>query len=325
MRLIDKLHSGGVIVTYACSAACGHCLYKSSPRRDNSFMSPETAELIFAKIASLGCRCVHIGGGEPFLSPTKLAEVCHRAAASGVSIEYIETNASWAGTDGSKTRETIEKIMQAGVDTLLISISPFHNQFVPFAKTKALIAACRDAGMGVFPWISDFIGDISRLDTDKTHPLSEYEDVFGVDFVNSLPARYSVRMGGRAIHTYHHRMPTRTAREISYSNPGPCKEPFNTSHFHADLYGNYIPGSCAGMALALDNLGKEADDHSYPIFKIMTTGGISELLKLAKDTIAFDNNDTYLGKCHLCNDIRTALSKRNLFKNELQPAEFYSE
>jgi len=63
---VNALYSGaGIIVTYKCTAACLHCCYSSSPKRDGAYMSLETAEKIFALLNKAGCRAVHIGGGEP--------------------------------------------------------------------------------------------------------------------------------------------------------------------------------------------------------------------------------------------------------------------
>ena len=322
MRLIDKLNSGGVIVTYACSAACGHCLYKASPKRDKSYMDRAAAGKVFAKIASLGCRSVHIGGGEPFLKPQSLAEVCREAQANRVYIEYIETNASWAVNGEAETARVLGTMLDAGVQTLLISISPFHNEFIPFSRVKTLISACRSSGMSVFPWIAEFASDISRLDEKVAHSLDEYDEYFGEGYVNKLPSRYSVRMGGRATETFRGRLQCYAPDEIARKEPEPCREPFNVNHFHADLHGNYIPGLCAGMSLALEDLGANVDEGSYPLFSLMTTKGISGLLQLSSFPQVIKNSK-FLGKCHLCTEIRKQLHLKGSFCNELRPPEFY--
>lgn len=70
---IKSLNSGGVIVNYHCVSRCGHCLYNCGPHRGKHYLTAERAEEIFGRIAAMGCRSVHIGGGEPLLDPDGLA------------------------------------------------------------------------------------------------------------------------------------------------------------------------------------------------------------------------------------------------------------
>jgi len=42
------------------------------------------------------------------------------------------------------------QLIEAGVGTLLVSISPFHNAHVPYARVMGVIEACRRTGMQVF-------------------------------------------------------------------------------------------------------------------------------------------------------------------------------
>jgi hypothetical protein len=53
-----------------------------------------------------------------------------------------------------------------GLRTLLVAISPLHNEFIPFAKVTGVIAACRDVGIDVFPWVNDFVKDLIKFDRD---------------------------------------------------------------------------------------------------------------------------------------------------------------
>jgi len=58
-------------------------------------MDPATAEDHLRLVRSLGCRSVHIGGGEPLLRPDNLGEILEVTGRVGVSIEYVGTNSSW--------------------------------------------------------------------------------------------------------------------------------------------------------------------------------------------------------------------------------------
>ena len=91
---IKRLKSGGLITNYFCTSSCRHCLYNCSPQWEKRYVEPETVRKNFEVVRALGCRSVHIGGGEPLLRPDKLKRVLDIAAEVDVSVEYVETNSS---------------------------------------------------------------------------------------------------------------------------------------------------------------------------------------------------------------------------------------
>ena len=160
---INNLISGGLITNYYCTSQCRHCLYGCSPSWPKDYISSEQARDNIHSIRKLGCLSVHIGGGEPFLKPDKLLEVLEVADKESMGIDYIETNSSWY-QDEKQAGEILQEVKKRKVDTLLLSISPFHTEKIPFAKVRNLIEVCNNIGIQVFPWVQSFIGDISQLD-----------------------------------------------------------------------------------------------------------------------------------------------------------------
>ena len=171
---IEKLVAGGLITNYFCTSRCRHCLYNCSPAWKKKYMTSPAAEENLLVIRRLGCSAVHIGGGEPLLMPEKLSSVLEVASAVGVSVDYVETNSSWY-KDKDSAVALLSQLREKGLQTLLVSISPFHNEFIPFAKIKGVIDAARKTGMRIFPWIADFMGELSELDANARHSLAEYE------------------------------------------------------------------------------------------------------------------------------------------------------
>ena len=237
---VDHLASGGLISNYHCSSTCAHCLYNCSPSRERDYVSFEGATRILGKVKSLGCRSVHIGGGEPLLGHEKLIGGALKAAAKlGVAIEYVETNSSWFKSH-EQAEGILRKLMDNGVSTILVSISPFHNEYIPFKKLKGVVAAAHHCGMNLFPWIEDFYGDIDQFDDAKPHPLTEYAAHFGQSYVDALPSRYRLTRKGRALKTFAHLMP-QIPIETILGKSAPCRELDENWHFHVDCHGNYIP------------------------------------------------------------------------------------
>ena len=317
--------SGGIITNYFCTSSCGHCLYNCSPKWEKRYIDPETAANNLKTIRSLGCRSVHIGGGEPMLRPEGLAAVLEIAAELGMSVEYVETNSSWYKDDAS-AEVLLRDLRNQGLHTLLVSISPFHNEHIPFSKVKGVIEAAGRAGVGIFPWITDFIPDLSQLDADRTHSLAEFSDIFGQDYLLRVLDRYWIHMGGRALETYRPLMGQKSFDRIIDEAAATCYgELSNTSHFHIDLFGNYIPGLCSGLAIARQDLGKPLSDEIYPVLTTLVQSGIRGLVKMAEAYCGFSpQKDLYINKCDLCIEARTCMVQNDYHgSEELAPEGFY--
>jgi len=321
---ISHLRSGGIITNYHCSSSCRHCLYCSSPRWPKEYITPETTWKNLTTIRNLGCRSIHIGGGEPLLNPDCVAATLIAAAEAGVTVEYVETNSSWFHTLDVACA-TLERVAEAGLETLLVSISPFHNEHIPFLKVKGVCEACRRTGISVFPWISTFIDEIETFDDTTVHSLDEYRHCFGDDYIENLPRRYWIAPGGRALDTFGKFAVARSVSAIAAENRTGCVELAHTGHFHLDLFGNYVPGLCSGLAICRDDLGKPLDAGKYPIITNLFEGGIGAFVSWAIEYYGYSiHRGSYPSKCHLCNDIRRFLVvEKGLRLHELQPVGYY--
>jgi len=322
---IKKLRSGGLITNYFCTSSCKHCLYNCSPRWEKRYIDSNAAEKNLMTIRSLGCRSVHIGGGEPLLRPDKLGTVLENASETSVSVEYVETNSSWF-RDIESAKALLARLRQKGLQTLLVSISPFHNEQIPFSKVQGVIEAAKQVGVGVFPWITDFISDLSQFDPANSHSLDEYRHVYGDDYLMQILQRYWIHLGGRALETFRPWLGKKTFQHILDENPGGCAaELTDTSHFHVDLFGNYIPGLCSGLAIWKDDLGTPLSTEKYPILVNLYLNGIGGLFVFARENYGFSpQKNNYINKCDLCTEIRTHLIKNDYDQStELNPTEFY--
>ncbi|AEM74590.1 radical SAM protein [Caldicellulosiruptor acetigenus] len=319
---IERLFSGGVITNYYCSSACKHCLYNSSPSWKKEYMPEEMADKVFKTLKKFGVFSVHIGGGEPFLNFEGLKKVINKANENGIYIEYIETNASWVENE-DEVKRRLKELKNLGIETILVSISPFHNEYIPFKKVLRLIQLLNEVGIGIFPWIEGFANEIRRLNIDKTHSLSEYKDLFGENYIRHLPQRYYLTLNGRAIKTFEDYFPTKTADEI-IKNSLACFELYSKNHFHMDLFGNFIPNPCVGFRISIDDLGKELDTGKYFFVNLLYTQGVRGLFEYAKENYGYTPSKKFLNKCSLCFDIRRFLVlDKNIEAPDLGPREFY--
>lgn len=323
MTKINHLISGGLITNYYCTSRCRHCLYACSPTWEKKYISPDRAENNILKIKELGCKSIHIGGGEPLLNIEALIPVLNIIRDGGLNINYIETNSSWF-KNTEKDRKTLLLLKKHGVNTLLISISPFHNEFIPFKRVRGLIEACNKTGINVFPWIERFIADIIQFDETKSHNLEEYIKKFGDSYILNIPQKYWIEYKGRALNTYKKYFPVKSSKDLLKENNNPCNELFDTNHFHSDLFGNYIPGLCSGLSIEMGDLGENLQTDKYPFLSSLMEQGINGLFDIACEKYDFKTENKYVSKCDLCTDIREFLV--NILKidsPDLKPVDFY--
>ncbi len=203
-------------------------------------------------------------------------------------------------------------------------MSPFHNEHIPFDRVKGVMEACKETGINIFPWISEFYPEIDAFDDSTTHTLSEYEEKYGENYLSRIPSRYWIHFGGRALKTFAEVYGTKNYRDIISANREGCRELLDVSHFHLDLYGYYIPGLCSGLAIRCDDLGSNLSAEDYPFLTALYGEGIAGLFGIATTKYGFKPSRDYLSKCDLCFEIRRYLViEKDLESKELQPRGIY--
>ena len=301
---IDRLQHGGIMTNYQCNAACRHCLYACSPERSGGYIRPQAAREICSQLREGGCASVHIGGGEPFLDIDGLVMLLQTARRAGITVEYVETNAFWA-SDESRAEKYLRALIDAGTDTLCISLDPFHAEYVPAALPVKLAEICRRVGFGYFLWKDSYRRLLSQLEAPhKAQTRAELERQLSKDYVLETAQGYGLSMGGRVLSIENEYSAPRPIAELIKR---PCRNLLSAGHFHVDLYGRYIPPGCTGIAIPLAEAIHGVPRGKYPAFDALVDGGVGELLNLAQK-LGFKAAETYTSSCALCFHIRRWLS-----------------
>ncbi len=325
-KVIPPLVSGGVMMSYHCSNACRHCLYRCSPKRPDEWMTLETAERVFSALAKEPMLdSIHLAGGEATLRFDHLVDTVRLAVDMGVPLSYVETNAGWCA-DREETRSKLTRLREAGLPAILVSASMFHNEFVPFAYTRNCVEIGREVfGYGgVIVWLPNMYEMLSKMPGEnETHGLREFCEFFGLEQWDSrLPRLYGVIPGGRAPEALQKCYTLRPAEAFRAER---CDgEIFSTTHFHIDLYGNLFTGFCAGLvAGTVDNLHPEITPESFPLLHTLVEKGPFGLMEMASRQYGFTPRDAgYASKCDLCYDVRKHMYEKGEFE-ELRPGDYY--
>ena len=318
---IHRLSSGGIIANYQCPAACGHCLYGCSPSAQPGFIDEAAAENVCETLRHMDCRSLHIGGGEPFLDVAGLVGLVKVIRGSGIKLDYIETNAAWITHDDAHNRRVLREVVNAGGDCIMVSADPFHIEFIPFWKPQKLLELMCGMGISHFVWQERYWPLLARLNPEMTYDGQALCDFFGCDLQQKCAAEYGMRFGGRALNLLR-KHGTKKAITVLQA---PCAELQNTSHFHVDFMGHYIPPGCTGMGILLEDLGEALDPAKYPVLSRLMEQGLDGLLQYAQDLGFVLDENGYVSKCELCFALRKYLVRHNTPTPDLTPASFYQQ
>ena len=305
MIIAGPLRHGGIIANYRCTAACRHCLYACSPARKEGYIDADTARTVCDTLRVSGCRSVHIGGGEPFLDVDGLIVLVRAVMDAGLTLDYVETNAYWA--DDNACSKILERLRQAGIQTLCISVDPFHAEYVPYGRPYRLAQLCERAGMDYFLWRNEFFPVLSRLDPKKKHTRAEMERVISPDYIRDTAVAYGVTYGGRAVNIELEAVPRQPIDKLVNSRS--CRRLISGDHFHVDLYGNFIPPGCTGVALPLADAVGGLPSGKYPVFEALYREGTTGLLRYATYKGFIPDSEGYPSACAMCFFVRRWLSQ----------------
>ena len=316
---IGLLGGGGLVLGYRCTSKCRHCLYGCGPHRRDGHGALLELEQLLDSLAVKGPHAhYHIGGGEPFLWPGLLEAAISGFGERGLYLDYVETNAMWA-KDEAFARAMLRRMVDVGLRSLLVSVSPFHAKHVPVIRTRTLARVAQETlPGGAFLWLPDFFPDLESAG-DGTLDLEQILARRGSGYARALTERYGLIAGGRAGRFLAAHGVGRPWAE--FDGPALCRQRLaDTSHFHVDLEGLYVPGLCAGIVLPLADVPGPVALDRYPILAALVVGGAAGLARLAMET-GFEPLRHYASACDLCTHARFHLASEDFA--ELGPAGFY--
>lgn len=313
-------YGSGVITNYVCTAACRHCMFGSSPDCPKEYITPETAGNLASLLAEAGTSSVHIGGGEPFMNFSALLVLIDALNRHGIGIDYIETNAFWA-KDDEIVRNRLWELTKRGVTTVMVSVDPFHIEYVPLWKALNLLRLLEDEGFDYFVWQERYLRRLMHLDHSRVYTHEELKEILGEDYVTDTAREYGLGMNGRALAIAGDIYPKRSADALALDQP--CRKIPEPHHCHFDLYGNAVPSGCPGLtADARDYLEAAISPEKYPVMARLLEGGTAALYEYAEACGFEPDEGGYPTKCAFCYAMRSYLVKHRPTR-DLSPVCFY--
>ncbi|MDY6854125.1 MAG: radical SAM protein [Thermodesulfobacteriota bacterium] len=328
--------SGGLMLSYRCSAECRHCMYACSPKWAGDWITedllakylPQLAKVIqpspYGRQYMNLSHGLHFSGGEPFMNFELLLKAVHISEALNIPSTFVETNCFWCKSD-DLTQDRLKALRGKGLKGIMISANPFYTEYVPFERTERCIRISQEVfGENVIVYQTDYYLMFKYLGV--TGKLS-IEDYLAVTQEKSIFDRVELFLMGRAANRLKDLYPSHASDRFLHMA---CQPGFLRSwHNHFDNYGNFMPGFCGGISLGswfeLDWLLLEGIDLSNrPVLKYLVNEDMRGLFHFAFDMGYRETDKGYVSKCHLCLDIRKYLASIIDFK-ELQPRQFYEQ
>lgn len=184
----------GFLVTNRCNAACTHCSASCGPGERAALPTSklialmDEAAAIWKREGTPGDTLrFSISGGEPFLDFARLVELVRHGSSLGAGISCV-TNAYWASSD-DKARQKLGELRRAGLSTLAVSTSRFHQQFVNVRRVERAIAIARECGLRTTLKLP-----LTASDTDAGS-LEEWASSCGADRHEIFPVLPYLRRG----------------------------------------------------------------------------------------------------------------------------------
>lgn len=153
-KYLKKLNRIEFVVTAACTGKCKHC--SQGENRSNDRIDKALASDAVRKIAKeYKIKSVMTFGGEPLLCHETVCGIHKAAREMNIPQRQLITN-GYFSKDSDKIKLVAQKIIESGVNEILLSVDAFHQETIPleYVKTFANAVNVPDVNLQVHPaWL----------------------------------------------------------------------------------------------------------------------------------------------------------------------------
>lgn len=138
-KYLKNLNRIEFVVTAACTGRCKHCSqgeHKSSEKIDKTL----AADAVRRIAEEYKIESVMTFGGEPLLCFETVCEIHKAAKEMNIPQRQLITNGFFS-KDSDKTKLVAQKIIESGVNEILLSVDAFHQETIPIECVRAFANA----------------------------------------------------------------------------------------------------------------------------------------------------------------------------------------
>lgn len=138
-KYLKKLNRIEFVVTTACTGKCKHC--SQGEHRSNDRIDKDLASDVVRKITKeYKIKSVMTFGGEPLLCCETVCEIHKAAREMNIPQRQLITN-GYFNKDFDRIMYVAQKIIESGVNEILLSVDAFHQETIPLEYVKVFANA----------------------------------------------------------------------------------------------------------------------------------------------------------------------------------------
>ena len=145
---LKNLNKIEFVVTYACTGRCKHC-FEGDHASCGERIDPGIAADAVRKIkAEYDIKTVMTFGGEPLLYLDAVYAIMTVAKKLNIPKRQVITN-GYFSKNTDKIREVAKRLVECGVNDLLLSVDAFHQETIPLDIVKQFAAEAKVCGIPI--------------------------------------------------------------------------------------------------------------------------------------------------------------------------------
>ncbi len=167
------------VITLACTGKCKHCSEGDHIGCSEHIDTDTAVKTVRALCENYDITSLMTFGGEPLLYPDTVCAIHSEATKLNIAHRQLITN-GYFSKDYKKIEETVARLVNAGVNDLLLSVDAFHQETIPLAPVKHFAECLRETPISVRfspAWL------VSREDdnpyNNRTHGILRELDYLG--------------------------------------------------------------------------------------------------------------------------------------------------
>jgi hypothetical protein len=248
-------------------------------------------------------------GGEPMLYPERAIDIFSKAQELKIPKIDMLTNGTWGKS--KKTSDTLaKKLKTAGLNILGVSVDAFHQQYIPLEYPRNTAQSAMKAGIEQITWnvaVIESIDATNRYDRKTKNILKSLEHT-GIE-----AHIHKVAPVGRAAKTL-----PRHFQASSFDAACEGEEPIGNTLTDPEsicIEPSGLVDICWRLPIGnaktspLSQLLNDYDWRKDEVKRTLVKEGPKGLLKLAEEHHCQLRKKQFVGKCHMCMEIRQILKR----------------
>lgn len=296
-------------LTTKCNSQCIYCQADASLFKKDVMDVADAHNYLMEATKVSKLKSFMVFGGEPMLYPERALDIFSKAQELKIPKIDMLTNGTWGKS--KKTSDTLAKKLEtAGLNVLGVSVDAFHQQYIPLEYPRNAAQSAMKADIEQVTWnvaVIESIDATNRYDRKTKKILKSLEDT-GIEAHIHMVAPV-----GRA---------TKTLRRYfqTSSFDGACEgeEPIGNALTDPDsicIEPSGLVDICWRLPIGnaktspLSQILNNYDWRKDEIRRTLVKEGPEGLLKLAEEHHCRIRKKQYVGKCHMCMEIRQILKR----------------